>query len=576
MSRKYRQVQFPVLIGTALLAVGGVAALVKVEHMANAGYWLSAATLLVPLVLGAAGGVLRTVKPPSTRELDEQVEDLREMVLAQWRKEVKARIFPYPLPVPFSVAATVELPVPTTSTYPAGVPVMDSWAAILQKARRAPPDIDGTFESIAEVFRTEGLHCRLVVLGEPGGGKSILAQWLTVQLLEAVPSGAGAVHDGPSSAIPVLLQLRTWDPDVDLEDWAAVQMTRIYPWLGAETQGLGGATRTLADQLIEQDRVLMVLDGLDEINPENRLAAFRKLSASKDRAMVITCRTREYAQIVYQAGQPLPRIPVIRLDPLPMADVRTCLIPVDGDPSPRFGRLMGRIELSPDGPLAQVLSSPLALWLVTTVYQNPRRDPMELTRFQTRDEILKHLLDGLVGAVYADSYSTPTASIKGLDDVEVTLAHKRLCKFADYLGPSPQRQSIDWWRLPSIAPAPFVGGVIGGLVGCVLGTAVGLAAATRFGNRSGVLLGVVFGVITGVLSGVTSVRPQERPRTVEVRFRWDYWRFVGCLTVGIVVGLTAGYADHRGGGLVAGLITAAVVGRRARSRASWPSAGRPA
>jgi len=559
MPRKSRKVQLPVLIATALIALGGAAALVKLEHVANAAYWVSGATLLVPVVLSVGGGVLRTVKPATSRKLDGQVKDLREMVLAQWSQEVAARIFRYPLPVPFSVTTTVELPAPPTETSPVIVQVMDSWDDILQKANCTPPDIDGTFDSIADVFRTEGLRCRLVVLGEPGGGKSILAQSLTVKLLEAQRAGADA-HDGPSAAIPVLLQLRTWDPDVDLKEWAAGQLTRSYPWLGVETQGRGGATRTLAQQLIEQNRVLMVLDGLDEINPENRLAAFRKLAASKGRSMVITCRTKEYAQIVYQAGEPLPQIPVIRLSPLPLADVRTCLVPSGRGPSPRFGQLMDHVELSPDEPLAQVLRSPLALWLATTVYKDPRRDPMELTRFQTKEQILKHLLDGLVGAVYTASYSTPTGTIEGLDDDQVALAHKRLCRFADYLGTSLERQSIDWWRLPAIAPAPFVGGVIGGLVGCVLGAAVGLAAAARFGSHWGVLLGIAFGIITGVLSGVTSVRPQERPRTVDVRFRWDYWRFVGCLTVGILVGLTAGYADHRGGGLLAGLITAAVVG----------------
>jgi hypothetical protein len=54
-----------------------------------------------------------------------------------------------------------------------------------------------------------------------------------------------------------------------------------------------------------------VLDGLDEVAAENRLAAFRGLSeaASKDQPMVVTCRTREYAQIVYDARQRMPGTP---------------------------------------------------------------------------------------------------------------------------------------------------------------------------------------------------------------------------------------------------------------------------
>jgi hypothetical protein len=562
MSRKYRRVQFPVLVAAALVVIVGVAALVKIEHTADADFWVSGAAVLVPLVLGVGGKTLRKVKTPSRSELDKQVDDLREELLEQWKDEVRQRIFGYPLPVPFSVTTVVELPVPTTGTYPARVPVMDSWSTILEDPLREPPDIDGTFKSITDVFRTDGLNNRLVVLGDPGSGKSILAQWLTLKLLEVPSSSAGAAQEGPSKAIPVLLQLRTWDPAVALRDWAAVQMTHIYPWLSAEIQVRGGTSRTLASQLIEQGRVLMVLDGLDEITPENRLAAFRKLSevACTSQAMVITCRAREYAQMVYQAGQPLPQMPVIRLNPLPLPAVCTRLMP-ENSPSPRFRRLAGRMELNPDGPLARALSSPLALWLVTTVYHDPGRDPMELAGFKTRDEILAHLLHGLVGAVYTASYSMPTGNdLTPLDEDAVEVTRERLTRIADYLGPSPACQSIDWWRLPAIVPGPFVGGVIGTVVGCLLGAAIGLAAATRFGSRSGILLGVIFGIVTGVLSGVTSVRPQERPRTVDIQFSWDYWRFVGCLTVGVGVGLTAGYADHRGGGLLVGLITAAVAG----------------
>ena len=238
-------------------------------------------------------------------------------------------------------------------------------------------------------------------------------------------------------------------------------MVRIYPRLGRELQGKDGARRTLADWLIDQGRVLMVLDGLDEVSRENQRAAFRKLSeaASKNQAMVVTCRTKEYAQIVYDAKrQPLPKTPVVRLHPLPPAQVRTYLTKADDrqPASPRFGQLLERIESDPGGPLAAALSSPFALWLVYTVYRDPDMDPAEL-----------------------------------------------------------------------------------------LGTAVGLAAAIRFSPHAGVLLGILFAIVTGVLAGVTSVRPQEHPRTVDLRFTWDYWRFVGCLTAGIAVGLCSGFADAR-------------------------------
>jgi hypothetical protein len=97
-------------------------------------------------------------------------------------------------------------------------------------------------------------------------------------------------------------------------------------------------------------------------------------------------------------------------------------------------------------------------------------------------------------------------------------------------------------------------------VGCVLGAAIGFTAAAKFTTGTGILLGIVFGVVTGVLGGISSSRPKNHPFKVTLRFRWDYWQFLECLTVSVTVGLTAGYSDHLGGGVIAGLITAAVAG----------------
>jgi hypothetical protein len=183
-------------------------------------------------------------------------------------------------------------------------------------------------------------------------------------------------------------------------------------------------------------------------------------------------------------------------------------------------------------------------------------DPADLISFHSEQEVLKHLLDGLVTAAYAFE----TDDFAAQEDAAVEVTRRRLTMLARSLGPKPEFQNIDWWKLPQQAPNLFVGSVIGALVASVLGTAVGLAAASRFSPHAGVLLGIVFGIVTGVLAGVTSVRPQDHPRTVDLRFTLDYQRFVGCLTVGIAVGLCAAFADARHGGLIAGLITAAVVG----------------
>jgi hypothetical protein len=565
MPKEAHKIQLPLIVAAFLVTIAGVVTLLLIRHVADPDYWLSGAAALIPLVFAVAGKALRVVNPPSQNELDEQAAELRALVLAEWRVEVEQRISIYPLPVPFSGALKVTAPVMATVDHakPAvelEVTVMDTWQAILRDPHRPPPSIDGDFNSIADLFGAEGMPCRLVVLGEPGSGKSILAQWLTVKLIEAETASGRAISAGagPLAMVPVLLPLASWDPGMPLKKWAAVRMARSYPWLSEEIQSRNGTSRTLAAMLIDQDRVLMVLDGLDEIAAENRLQAFKRLSeaARKDQSMVVTCRTREYAQLVHDRRQPMPRTPVIRLNPMPQAEVHTYLTAAQDRCGSQLSELLAEVKARPDGPLAGALSTPFALWLVSEVYQNPDNDPAALAHCQTPDKVLQHLLDGLITAVY----SVDTDDFPAREEPAIASARSRLTRIAEYLGPNLDRQNIDWWRMPEQVPRLFVGGLIGGLVGCVLGTAVGLAAATRFSEPMGIRLGVVFGIVTGVLSGVTSVRSQEHPRTVDLHWKWDYWKFVGCLTVGVAVGLVSGYADARHGGLIAGLITAGVVG----------------
>jgi hypothetical protein len=558
MPKRYRKIQLPVILAMILVCAVGAAAAIAVERTHDPDYWMSVAAVVIPVLVAAGGKIWRAGNSPSAAYLGERLAKLRESVLGEWDAQVKLRIIAYPLQVPFNgvTEVTCRITERDGKEGEATVPVVDSWAAILGGPHRRHPELKGTYDSIADVF-TRGLPSRLIVLGEAGAGKSILAQALTVKLLQpGAPEGHGEPSAPQAEATPVFLQLATWDPAVPLNEWAALQMARTYTFLGEQIEVRNGNRQTLADTLIEQGKVLMVLDGLDEVSAENRLAAFEKLSkaALGGQAMVITCRTREYAQVVHDAKHPMPKTPVIRLFPLPLRDVKTYLT----DAGPRFRGLLARVRAKPGGAIAKALSSPLALYLVTSVYRDIDTDPSELSGFDDERAILKHLLNGLIPAVYSTEAGD---EFPGREEAEVTAAQRRLVKIAQYLSRNPELKSnIDWWRLPRQVPGWFIGGLIGSLVGCLLGAAVGLAASIRFSQHAGVPFGILFGLITGVLSGVTSARMQDHPRAMDPHFHWDYWRFVSCVTVGAAVGLTAGWADARHGGLIAGLVSAAVVG----------------
>jgi NACHT domain len=501
-------------------------------------------------------------------------------VLDDWSKELARRFTSdVPLPVPFTPATKFKGRIQVNTVTVNGekepvyeddveVTVMTRWSAIPHNPAEMSPKLYGTCDKIAEafaVFRRMGLQNRLVVLGEPGAGKSILAQKLTVELVQQELDNP-SIRAAREQPIPVFLQLATWDPEVPLNDWASVQLARTYPWLAEETEVQRGNGQTLAYSLITRGRVLMVLDGLDEIAADNQLKAFERLSvaATDEQSLIVTCRTKDYAQIVHDAGHAMPKTPVIQLDSLPLGKVNAYLDGLDDDDGVdrRFAKLTRRMAAEPNGALAQALGSPLALFLVTNVYRNIRTNPGELLtdRVTSGDarKIKEHLLNGLIPAVYANP---SIDDLPARDKPEVEAIQRKLSKIAAYLGADDvEKNNINWWRLPLQVPNWFLGVPVGLVVGCLLGAAVGLAAATRFSAHAGVPFGTVFGVLTGLLAGFTAARPQDHPRAMDFRFEWDGQRFAECVTVGAAVGLTTAFADARHGGLIAGVITAAVVG----------------
>jgi len=110
---------------------------------------------------------------------------------------------------------------------------------------------------------------RLVVLGEPGSGKTILLVQLTLDLLDE------RTDDTP---VPVLLSVTSWNPEKEtLQDWLAGSLKVEYPWLTRTAPGTA-AGRTCLEVLLQDRKILPILDGLDEIPDEVRRSALDKMN----------------------------------------------------------------------------------------------------------------------------------------------------------------------------------------------------------------------------------------------------------------------------------------------------------
>ena len=548
VSKKYHRTRIPVIFLIVVLLVAIGAGTWVAQYTKNPTYWLTAAVLVVTLVGLFLGSVKRAADQRLDVRLDEAADTLARAATAQWRDELGHRLTNPELHVPFAVT-------------PHSRKVTDAWGAIPRGKGAKSIELKGTSDNIADVFMRADVPSRLVVLGSEGSGKSVIAQRLTLELLKRRElRGRGGKRAVKQRMVPVFLPVASWDPEKDLDDWVAAQMIETYPSLGEIIQAGDGTARSLASELVAERRVLVILDGLDEITREYRAKALAKLSVAvkEDYSLVVTCRTRDYHEIVAEAG-PLARTPVVELSPLSVSAVRAHFR--EASENKEWSGLIRHLKTEPDGALAVTLTTPLGIWLMRTVYQNRGSAAVNLIGKHPA-EIRQHLLDGLVEA----TYTAPASHYPRRDEKQVRRARRTLTYLARYLAAEKEQQrddvNIAWWRLHEKVPRAVIGLSVGLTVGCVLGVAVGVAVTIKSGASSGLLAGGVFALATGVLSGITCMRPQPAPRLVNIGFSWIGLpgRLAGCLSVGLAVGLAFGYAADHGGGLRYGLITAIVVG----------------
>jgi Protein kinase domain/NACHT domain len=144
----------------------------------------------------------------------------------------------------------------------------------------------------------------LVVLGDPGYGKSMLMLRLVLDLVWRRPAGG---------IVPVFVPMTSWDPEVDdLGPWLEKQLPNDYPGLDAKVRGADGERSRIADLLARQ-KIMPILDGLDEMPLAARRRAVDRLnevfiSPSRPPRLVVTCRTTEYKATMRTARFPTPRV----------------------------------------------------------------------------------------------------------------------------------------------------------------------------------------------------------------------------------------------------------------------------
>ena len=221
---------------------------------------------------------------------------------------------------------------------------------------------------------------RLVVLGEPGAGKTMLMVQLVLDLLARREAG---------DPVPFLASVASWNPEEqDLRDWLAALLMISHPALaGAPPAGIEGPTQAAA--LLASGLILPILDGLDEIPDEVRGSAISHINDAlrPGEQLVVTCRRQQYQDAIRpESGIEvvLRGAAAVQLNPLNPDIVSAYLCDDASGPAARTRWRPVLDVLGTETPAGQALQVPLMVGLARTIY-NPRpgelsgelRDPAE-------------------------------------------------------------------------------------------------------------------------------------------------------------------------------------------------------
>jgi NACHT domain len=376
----------------------------------------------------------------------------------------------------------------------------------------------------------------LVVLGESGSGKTMLMLRTVREIVKHGQDATNLRNRKDDDPVPLFVPMTSWNPKrEDLRAWLERQLPIDYPGLGARVT-VGGKQTTVIAMLLDEQKIIPVLDGLDEMSAGARVKAISRLNEAfiaraRPLRLVVTCRTREYRRAVGKPGpgrdaHPVLAAAAIELQPLDPDKVSAYL--ADRGKNARWAAVNAKLMQS-GGVLAKGLDTPLYASLASEIY-NPRsdvagvarREPGELASFADEESLHHHLLDEFIPAVYATEYEdrgagqappgdededeyeyedhdsgrTEQAAETPEEQRQRLSVERWLMILADYLttGRERPKPSLEWWDLGGLAPRWLVPATIG----TVCGIATAVAAAT--GTHVGVGIGVGFG--TGMLIAI--------------------------------------------------------------------------
>jgi len=346
-------------------------------------------------------------------------------------------------------------------------------------------------------FNLNPLQRTLLLLGAPGSGK-------TTMLLVLARQAIARAEADPTEPIPVVFNLSTW----------SVKQPALADWLVSEFSDKYYVAKSVSRPWIAQDRLLLLLDGLDEVPTECQaecITAINAFRAEHNIPMVVCCRSEEYAVLPVQ----LAFAAAVTLEPLTTEQIMAHLAGSDDK-----GLRALRTLLEQDPALQEFAHSPLVLHTMMEAFHNA--DPAQLHALTGADAAPRQLFALYVQRMFhrgSPQHPYPPAqTVSWLQWLACRMAqHAQSVFIIERMQPSwlASRQARWSYMLLSRLVLSLIGGLVGGFV-------IGLGFAfyhNRLGEGiargfvEGVLSCLLGGIIAGLIDGLRT-EPQHGWRTL--------------------------------------------------------------
>ncbi|MFZ1026490.1 MAG: NACHT domain-containing protein [Limnoraphis robusta] len=383
---------------------------------------------------------------------------------------------------------------------------------------------------INTAFNRMGEGRTLLILGEPGAGKTTVLLKLTRDLIDRT-------SDNLNRPIPVVFNLSSW----------AKKQQKIADWLVDELQSNYGVSKALGKIWVQDQQLLLLLDGLDEVRAKHREDCVEAINQfMKDYGvteMVVCSRIKDYQAL----SNRLQVRGAICVQPLTSKHINQYL--------DQAGEQLQGVKtlLQQDTAMQEMMKSPLTLSIVSMAYKDISIE--NLQQFGSIEERRRHLFETYIermfqrhGRAMRMKY-TPEKTKHWLTWLAIRMVlESQTVFFIDKMQPSwleTKRERI-FYRFFSILASWLIFGLIYGLINdLIYGLMFGLIVGLIYGLIGGLIDRPIYGLIGGEIKTVESLKwsSQEFKKNIEAG-----------LIGGMIVGLINGLIDELIGGPIAGLI----------------------